>query len=465
MPTEVLIALEVVFKIAVALFCFGFTIFVHELGHFWVARKCGLKVDAFSIGFGPAIIKKTVNGILYKVAWIPLGGYVALPQMDPSAQEPEPGETPLPPVTPQKKMLVAVAGVTMNMILAVALAFIIWQVGIRGAPLNQKAVIGYVEPDSPAAQAGFQMSDEIVRANGNEVPSWERLQIELALRKDVEIEFIRAGEIKTVTVKTEKGVFDQRYFGGIDPVEEVGIGNLMAGQPAEKSGLLPGDRILTLDGVKILSVGHVSSLIRAGAGKEVEMVLHRARENRDFAVRITPVWNAQYEKHMIGISFDTSVITHPTPWYQVRRFAGAMVRTLQAFTHKEEAKQAFDGLGSPVMIFSILYKIANTEWMQLLSLVALVNVNLALMNLLPIPILDGGHIMFSLYEMIARRRPSRRFVVTVSNVFASLLITLMVFLMYRDSRYRVPVLFGSDPPAAESPAPPPPPEPAPPAAP
>ena len=445
MPSEVLVALEVVFKIAVALFCFGFTIFVHELGHFWVARKCGLKVDAFSIGFGPAIIKKTVNGILYKVAWIPLGGYVSLPQMDPSAQEPAEGEKPLPPVTPQKKLLVAVAGVTMNMILAVVLAGVIWKVGIRGAPINQKPTVGFVEPDSPAARAGFQVGDEIIRASGNDVATWERFQIEVALRKEVEIEFLRGGRLNTVTVKTEKGVFDQRYLGGLDPAEDVRIGNLMAGLPAEKSGLLPGDQIVTVDGVKVQSVGHVSSLIRASNGREIRMALHREREQRDFEIGIQPLWNEEHRKHMIGIAFDTSVITHPTPWQQVKRFSGAMFRTLRAFTVKEEARQAFDGLGSPVMIFGVLYKIANTEWMQLLSLVALVNVNLALMNLLPIPILDGGHVMFALYEIIARRRPSRRFVVTVSNVFASLLISLMIFLAYRDSRYRMPVLFGDGP--------------------
>ena len=168
---------EIIYLIFMILFLFGITIFVHEWGHFIVAKKCGLKVEAFAIGMGPALIKKTIDEVEYKLCLFPIGGYVSLPQLDPSGMEKLQGNTDgknnIEDVSPWKKILVAIAGPLCNVIFAILLGLI---VSFGDHPENP-AVIGKIESDCKAFSLGLKSGDKIVKVNNNEVNSWYDVQV------------------------------------------------------------------------------------------------------------------------------------------------------------------------------------------------------------------------------------------------------------------------------------------------
>ncbi|MDZ4198989.1 MAG: site-2 protease family protein, partial [Kiritimatiellia bacterium] len=161
---------------------FSLTIFVHELGHFLVARLCGLTVEAFSIGFGPALWQRKRGGTLYKIGALPFGGYVALPQLDPTGgAAAEPGKPVLPPAPPGRRIAVSAAGAIFNLLFAFLLAWIVFLVGKPSAPHERRCVVGYVEEASEAWETGLRIGDEILRADGKPVSNWQDLLTQLTL--------------------------------------------------------------------------------------------------------------------------------------------------------------------------------------------------------------------------------------------------------------------------------------------
>jgi len=201
----------------VVILFFGVTIFVHELGHYLVARWCGLVIKVFSIGFGSPIWKREVDGVVYKIGWIPFGGYVSLPQLDPTAMEAvqgsesadaededeEPRE-PLPPVAAWKKILVSVAGATCNVLLAVVIAWVVYLVGMPATTANQESVLGFVAESSDAYAAGLRMGDRVQAVNGTPVSQWSQFIQEAAMYDEVTLDVVASGgEKRLVTVPTE----------------------------------------------------------------------------------------------------------------------------------------------------------------------------------------------------------------------------------------------------------------------
>jgi regulator of sigma E protease len=439
---------SIVYFVFMVLLLFGVTIFIHELGHFWVARRLGMQADVFSIGFGHAIWKKKVNGVLYKIGWIPFGGYVALPQMEPGGGktvDEEGNETPLPRVEPWKKIAVALAGAVGNVILAVILACVIFWVGKPSMLDETSSAIGFVKEESVAYEMGLRAGDVIKEVNGSQAENWQDVAIGAALRNSVDLVVEQSTGTIEIHLDTEAGALGIKGVRGIPGVSGPSyciVGGTEKGASAEKAGVIARDRILAIDGIEILSIPQMKNLVEERRDQVLDLLLER--DGEQLTVQVTPRLEVrEIEGHepiegvFIGITFqrypvNRAVLVHPPPGQQVRSHAGLIFRTLRALVTPKEAKNAAGAIGGPPMIFQYLWAMVTIDFRLALWFTCLLNVNLAIINLLPIPVLDGGHITFSITEIITRRPINERFVVRITTVFAVLLISAMIFLSYRD---------------------------------
>ena len=356
-----------VLAIIACILLFSFAIFIHEFGHFLAAKLLGFRVDTFSIGFGPALWKKTWKGVEYRISAIPFGGYVALPQLDPAGtagvqgsetegdvEDDEPDEAPLPPVANWKKIVVAFAGPFGNMVLAVVLALALSAVpGARFGKLS--AEIGEVVKDGPAEKGGMMAGDRVLSVNGHAVDTWTDMLTEVQITGDK-----RAAEF----------VVDR---GGTNVV---------------------------------LSITPKHDEVTGGS----------------FIMALSTTNSARYAAWMPDRS----------PWKQLAWDAGSMGRVLKALVTPKESKAAAKSLGGPVMIAEGLYHQVRNDGWDALGFLRFLNVNLAVLNLLPIPVLDGGLILFSLIALIFRRPVPRKVVDNLSMVFMYLFLVLMITLVWRD---------------------------------
>lgn len=428
--------------LVVVFFLFGFTIFVHELGHFLVARWCGLTVDAFAIGFGPAIWKRKINGVQYKIGILPFGGYVALPQLDPSGgnpNKPEEGQEQraLPRVSPFKKILVSLAGVTGNMILAFILAWVIYVVGKPSRPLETNSIIGHVERDSAAFAAGLRIGDEILSINGEPVANWSDIVLKLALTDDAKLLVKSADGEKTIDLETAQGDMGVHSVPGISGMDYVSVAGTMPNSSAQKAGLKPGDLLLSINGITLYSIPQLIDLVNDFKDQDVPVLIKRGDAEQTLTVR--PAYNEKEKRAMIGIQFNTlyadkRFIVHPEPWDQIKGHASGIFRFLRALVTPSEAGKASQGVGGPLMIIIMFWYAVKSSLMIALWFTVMVNVNLAIINLLPLPVLDGGHIVFSLWEMLTKRPVPAKIVNVVWNTFAVVLISLFLLLTFRDVR-------------------------------
>ena len=358
--------LATVFYIVVCVLLFALAILIHEFGHFIVALKLGLRVEAFSIGFGKPIWKKKVNGVEYRFSPILLGGYVSIPDVDPEGTKALEGEKAKPKVEGEgeaeqpkvkipawKEILVAVAGPLMNVVLAAVIAVVLSLVpGVRFGELP--AVVSDVLPDKPAEKAGIRAGDRILSVGGRPVATWTEMMTEIQICGGRETEFVieRGTETNTVRLAAQQDEVTDAYYIGAVHLNEERLGRFLP------------DR---------------------------------------------------------------------NPLKQLLWDAGSIFRVLGALVSPKDAKSTGNALGGPVMIAQGLYKQVRSDPWDGLGFLRFLNVNLAVLNLLPIPVLDGGLILFALSALIFRRRVPEVVVKYLSLAFMVLLMGLMAFLILRDS--------------------------------
>ncbi len=437
--------LEIIYIIFMMLFLFGITIFVHEWGHFIVAKKCGLVIEAFSIGMGPALWKKEIDGIVYKIGAFPIGGYVSLPQLDPSGMEKVQGDnnegdrTTMPDISPWKKIAVAVAGPFCNIVFALFLATIITLSPDDGFAEENGVFVAQVETDSEAYAAGLRDGDKIKAVNGNSVLSWYETRVECLLgggdAQEVELSVYNAtdGE-RLITVPVNHPDKSDDLMNGVYPASPCQVLQVIAGSPADKSGLSPDDILISFDGIMIQGTSHFVDLVQANPDTESPLIVER--DGEAFTLMVTPEYDEANDKVMIGIQFGGALSLPWTltgnPIAQINSDASSIFRLLKALTTPGESKQAASGLGGPVAIFTMIWISLKMSLLTAIGLIRFININLAVLNLLPLPVLDGGHICFALWEGITRRKVHPQVVTSLVSVFAILLISAMLFLSWRD---------------------------------
>jgi regulator of sigma E protease len=431
-----------IFAFVAMLLLVGASIFIHELGHFWLARRRGMVVQCFSIGFGPAIWKKTIDGVEYRIGWFPLGGYVLLPQMNPASAiesfdgKGEPPDS-FPPVTPLTKIVVALAGPAMNFAFAIALAMIIWIVGMPSDERPEMLVVTKVPADSSEYAAGLRAGDKIVRVDGYKVANLEDVYEMIITSTHKEIPFVVKREGKLVRLKIEPKRNEQEGF----RIPEFELGNatyvvfLEPGAPAEKVGLKIGDKILSVADVPVLNVSQLRDLLIHSAGKPLPMKFERRRKLME--TTITPFLDTKENRGRIGVRLGwdphaPKVTVYRVPLEQIERHVYKTMRVLGALLHPKQTGITPSKMSGIPGIAQAITRGIKESFMNGLDVTLLVNINLAILNLLPIPVIDGGHILFALVEWFRRKPLNGKFVRGTWTVFASALIAFLLYINLND---------------------------------
>lgn len=453
MPTDFLTSLfSSIWSIFLIVLFFGGSIFVHELGHFLAARRRGVKVTRFSIGFGPAIWKWTgKDGVEYRLSWIPLGGYVALPQLaDMAAIEGESDQTePLPPISYSTRMIVFAAGAFFNVLFAFVLASILWVVGQPTSEELSTTRIGYIAKTitladgtavpSPALEAGLKVGDTIRAIDGTKVTDWPELLQTLVMSSGVSDD----GQRRAVfSIERDGQLIDLPVYprlSGEDNNRRVGIiyayTPIVASVP-EKSfagtiGLRAGDRLVGLDGQRLLNMATLLDAMQEQPAKAFTLVVERGTERVELKVpadrpKDTPAWFGAVYRTSFGLK-------HTNPFSQLSNQVVMTVRTLWSLIHPN-SDIGISKLSGPIGIGKIYWDASEAGFRYVLWIAILVNVNLAIFNLLPIPVLDGGHMLFATIGRLRGKALPVNFIAAAQSVFIVLLFTMIIYVSVFDVR-------------------------------
>jgi regulator of sigma E protease len=441
-----------VFGIAIeVVLLFNLLIVVHELGHFFAAKWRGLKVEKFAIWFGKPLWSKTIGGVEYRLGSIPAGGFVAIPQLAPmealEGETDEKGED-LPPSRPLDKAIVALAGPVASLALAFVIACVVWQAGRPVSEAETTNVIGYVLEGGPAAKAGLQPGDKILAVNGHPVSRINGMgrmsdsvawNLAVSSAPVVPIRFERDGKQQVIevepTVEPTKG-WGRKHLRQIQIVPAMTplIARVFPNSPAEQAGLRSGDLVVAANGKKLYSGETLAVLLSATKGAPMTLTIQRG--GADFPITITPRIPVGEKQARLGIQWDQrGVITlvHPDPLTQIKSSLLTMWETISAVTdrHSEIGVQQLSG---PVGIMRIYYLLFQSPmgWQLALWFSVVLNVNLAVMNLLPLPVLDGGHILLAFIEWICGHPIHQKTLEIVQTTFAMLLIGTMLYISFYD---------------------------------
>jgi regulator of sigma E protease len=416
-------------------FVLGVLIFVHELGHYLMAKRLGVKVLKFSLGFGPRLIGFRRGDTEYCISAIPLGGFVKMAGENPD--DPRSGSTDeFLSRSKWERFQILIMGPLMNILLAVVvMALVLMQGADVPAYQDQPPVVGVVAAGSPAERGGIKPQDRIVSVGGRPTDTWDQFfaAIGTRARRNVAIVLLREGREVTVQVVPDAETKYEIGEIGVMPDVHPHIRAVTAGDPADKAGLKAGDLILAVNGETMVSAGQLSNAIATRAGMKVVFTIERAGVRQEIAV--TPVKRGSRGVVGIGIGDEVRSI-RPTPiqavWMSLQRnyeFSGLIFRTLVGLLTTETSPRQLVG---PVGIAELAGESAAAGWMALLTLLASISLNLGIINLLPIPVLDGGHIFIMAIEGIARRDFSIKVKEKMLMAGFAVLMLLMVTVIYND---------------------------------
>lgn len=426
----------------VVVFFFSLTLFAHEYGHFLMARRRGLKVERFSFfGLGPPIFCWTRDGVEYCICWIPFGAYVSIPQM--AEMEGLEGKTEtdvssLPPASPMSKILVALLGPLMNVALGLALASVLWVVG---KPMNAP-VVGWVETGSAEELAGIKPGDRIVAVNEKPVKTWGQLMeaVAFSLESTVNVTVLRDGEEHKYLLETKVNEQLKVKMLEVFPRDHPYVQKVLPSSPAERAGMKVDDQFVSVEGVPVYSSEQLRALIGKRANETTTVKVLRGKQT--IALTVTPETHPEEKVGRMGVQLGDRlqiVKPGPTPLEQFSEITGSMFALVKALFHSKETGVKASSMSGPVGILSIWwYGIVSGGIRQGLSIAVMLNLNLALINLLPIPVLDGGHIIFSMIERIRRKPLNARLMQSMTMAFAALLIGFMLYITFFDIQRLIP---------------------------
>jgi regulator of sigma E protease len=433
----------------------GFMILIHEFGHYAVAKLLGVRVEQFAIGFGKRLVGFRAGGTDYRINVLPLGGYVKMSGENPMDErtmidgKPDPAE--FMSHSRWDRFLIAIAGPTMNILLAIFLLTTVYMVHYEYPVfLDKPAVIEGLKHDSPAEKAGLQLGDRIIKVDGIDNPTWEQLQPR---------EWLSANQPLTVTIQRGSQVFQKTLVpqpvttsevgsAGWFPAEPVVVKRVEPGTPAAQAGMKEDDRIVSMDGQPVPSIESMIERLQETKDKPVDLTV--IRDNQSLSFHLTPVLSAtedpKEQRYRLGFlnKNETKVTTLP--------FAQALSLSIDqnkkySLLILELAKKLLQGKVSPRMVSGPIgiaqdagYAAQQKGWTPLMELTAGISLNLGIFNLLPIPILDGGVILFLLIEAFMRRDVSLRIKERVYQAAFVFLVLFAVMVIYNDLMKTLPGL-------------------------
>jgi len=451
-------SLSVIYSVLSFIVAIGVLVTIHEFGHFWVARKMGVKVLRFSVGFGKPLwtIKAGADQTEYVVASIPLGGYVKM--LD--EREAEVAEADLDRAFNRKnvwkRFAIVAAGPMFNFIFAIVAYTLIYLVGIDGI----KPVIGEVSVPSPAHSAGVRLQDTILSINGIETPSWEKARFTL-LEESVD-----RGKITLVVQGLDKQISDKSLdISGlrllqdeqIDLMGELGlsmwrpdiaplIAEVIPGGAAQASGLLAEDQIVSINGEMVINARHWVDIIRANPGNNLSLVVLRDKQKVTLQLRPDKREENGVSYGFIGVKNRVDIPIEIRRQMEVtERYGpiGALTAavdktwrmswlTLKVLGKLVVGEASVKNLSGPITIARYAGISAQIGLMQFVGFLAIISISLGVLNLLPIPILDGGHLFYYLIEMIKGSPVSEMTELIGQKIGLALLLGLMSIAIYND---------------------------------
>lgn len=437
---------------------FNLMIFVHELGHFLAGKWRGAYIDRFQIWFGKPLWSKTINGVRWGIGWLPLGGFVSLPQLEDMQNIEGKADIPknLKPLKALDKVIIAAAGPLFSLLLAYVFAVIVWGVGKPVAEMEGTR-IGYLTENSPAAAAGLQPGDRILAIDGQAVSKWtgnmEGVRELVAMSEGETIRFTIArtaedGTEQTMDICSSYKVPETSWWQrsalrqvGILPSQPTVVGNIIPDSPAATAGLKRGQTIVAVNGTKVYTPYAVIN--EAAKGTPISLTLQAPDGTTSTAMLTpaipsnwqgkpgaTPIMGCSWERSRAGIDFE-----HPSPQAQVSQSLKWMKETL-AKVCAPGSSIGMQHLSGPVGIGSYMYQMFQAGdgvgWRLVLWFAVVLNVNLAVLNILPLPVVDGGHVVLGIAEMLRGKPVSGKFLDWIMSGFVMLLLFFFVFVTLKD---------------------------------
>jgi regulator of sigma E protease len=411
----------------------GFLIFAHESGHFFVAKLFRVRVLVFSFGFGKRLFGFRKGSTDYRVSLIPLGGYVRMAGDSP--EENVAGNSDEFLSKPKwQRFLILVAGPAMNIIVAIAFMAAVVMVGVE-QPITQPVVAG-VETGKPGARAGLQAGDRIVSIKGEPVEDFHDVRVIISMNSGTPLQFVyeRNGTRRVTTLTPERTNGEYGPVGragisfGTDPI----VGRVEPGSPAALAGIRAGDRILSANGKPVRAMEAFAVASNDAKGKPVTLELARGSERRQVVLPATTEEDLAISRGIVPPTKMLKLGLLPALRYSVAENWKMLRLAMSALARLFRPEGSMKELSGPINIARISGAMVKEGWLPTIALMAMISLQLGVMNLLPIPVLDGGHIMILLIEGVARRDLSLRVKERIQQVGFAALATLMLVVLYND---------------------------------
>ncbi len=432
-------------SILIGILFLGVIVLVHEFGHFIVARWRKVDVEIFSIGMGPKIWGKEINGVDFRISAIPFGGYVKMKGDNVSDLNTSDSNT-FYGTKPSNRILIAFSGPFFNYVFAVIVVSFIFFIGFKSVGFLPRVYVDTSKGINYFALAGIKSGDVIKKINGKSINSFQEIDYVLVYNMDqnVDVVFERDGKEFSVKVYIPKNYINNEGGLGISFAAKPVIGSVFSGSPAEEVGLKEGDKILRINGKEILFFNDIASVISESKGEEI--VIDIARNSQKLTVKVKPKFDEKNKRYVIGISpkvFDDEVVVTE------RKVSNPFLAFVEGFnftngklfeilkglqlmiTGKIDVQSSVAG---PIRITYFLSSaIENQMALQnILIIVAIISMAIGIFNLIPFPGLDGWHIVISSFEVIARKKPSANVIAVIETIGFVAIVFLIILVLFND---------------------------------